>query len=359
MSLKSARAALPDGELSSWSDDGWSLPPSSYIDPELFAREQSQIFAKSWMPVVRADALAEPGAFFTTTITGEPIALLRRGDGEIAALSNVCRHRGMAMLEGSGKTSAIVCPYHKWTYQLDGRLRGAPFMKGVDAFDPSSCSLPGYRVEEWMGWVFVNLDPSAPSLAPMLEELRPKLPSGLESWVVACRVTFTSPFNWKLIVENGSESYHNIGSHQTSLQPTFPGGASRPIDTNGHYIEIRHSEDSVQGTFTAYTVFPTMTFTVQEPFSSLLWYDLRVNGVADCEMVLHLLMPAENAGDPALAAQMESAITAIHQEDIVACAKVQRGVAAPSAVSGPLSPLEAPLGVFHRWLRARLATPSG
>src|SRR5215470_7640477 len=105
-----------------------AMPKSVYTSPEFLAKEQEHIFAREWLCAGRAEALPEPGDYMTMTIGGEPAIVLRDKDGQIRAMSNVCRHRMSTLLEGRGNVRAIVCPYHAWTYNLDGSLRGAPAM---------------------------------------------------------------------------------------------------------------------------------------------------------------------------------------------------------------------------------------
>lgn len=339
------RATIGDGR--------WTLDPRRYVDPAAFEAELA-VFRRNWWPIARVADLQEPGSFVARDLAGEPIVVAKNKDGGNVALSNVCRHRAIAMLEGEGRASAIQCPYHKWVYDWSGALRAAPFMDGSPNFDAEKCGLPRFPVEVWMGWVFVNLDGRAAPMAPRLSELANKLPADMPEWPTVATLTFSSPFNWKIIVENGSESYHNIGSHAATIQAFWPGGQSYGVTTNGAYSEARHSVDPVLGTFAAYTLFPAMTFTVQEPDPMLLWYDLEVRGAADCIMRLQIAVPPGRATDAAHVERLKTSIDSIHREDIETCRRMQRGVAAPSAARGPLAVMEQPLAVFHDWLNREL-----
>lgn len=351
----SVAVELPEGTMDRARDgSGFSLAPNTYTDARRWLAEKQRILSKSWIPVVRLSDLEQPGSFLALNLFGEPVAVIRGADGKVRALSNVCRHRAMAMLEGEGRADGILCPYHQWSYKLDGSLLVAPYMDKSADFDRAKCSLPQFAVEQWQGWVMVNLDPSATPIGASLNELDAKLPADLSDWVTTSVTHFRSPFNWKIIVENGSESYHNTGSHQNSINPLWPGGRSEPIMTNGEYCEVRHPIDAIAGTFTAYTVFPLMTFTVQEPDMSVLWYDLRINDLDDCDMYLRVLMPKDRAADAEEVSRMKETVAMIHQEDIDTCAKVQRGVQSQVASAGPLSHLEFPLRQFHSWMDARL-----
>ena len=142
-----------------------AMPPSVYTDPAFLETELSHIFAQDWFCVGRADALAKPGDYLTLDLANQPILVLRDASGKLRAMSNVCRHRMSTLLEGRGNTRSIVCPYHAWTYNLDGSLRGAPAMDQNTAFCKSDVVLPPVACEEWLGWVFVSLNTKANPVA--------------------------------------------------------------------------------------------------------------------------------------------------------------------------------------------------
>jgi len=145
-----------------------AMPPSVYTSDAFLDHELTDIFAKEWFCVGRASALANPGDYVTLELAGQPILVLRDSSGELRAMSNVCLHRMSTLLEGRGNASTIVCPYHAWTYNLDGSLRGAPAMTQNEGFCKGDYVLPEVRCEDWLGWVFVTLNPEA---APVAEQL--------------------------------------------------------------------------------------------------------------------------------------------------------------------------------------------
>ena len=134
-----------------------------YTAPEVFADEQERIFRRHWICVGRDATLAAPGDYFLVEVAGESIIILRDQSGERRAYYNVCRHRGTRLCEATtGRLSeTIQCPYHAWTYALDGRLIGAPHMNEVEGFDKKSYPLHRVALQEWAGFLFVNLDPHA------------------------------------------------------------------------------------------------------------------------------------------------------------------------------------------------------
>ena len=145
-----------------------AMPPSVYTSADFNAAELSHIFAREWVCVGRASALAKPGDFITYELAGQPIFVIRDGDGALRAQSNVCLHRMSTLLEGCGNRRAISCPYHGWTYNLDGALRGAPAMTRNEGFGKVAYRLPQLRCENWLGWIMVSLNPDAPPVSRQL-----------------------------------------------------------------------------------------------------------------------------------------------------------------------------------------------
>ena len=148
-----------------------AMPPSVYTSEGFLRKELDCIFGKDWFCVGRADALANSGDYTTLELAGQPIMVLRDKEGTLKAMSNVCRHRMSTLLEGSGNARSIVCPYHAWTYNLDGSLRGAPAMTQNEGFCKFDYRLPEVRCQEWLGWVFVTLNAEAPDVAVQLSKV--------------------------------------------------------------------------------------------------------------------------------------------------------------------------------------------
>jgi phenylpropionate dioxygenase-like ring-hydroxylating dioxygenase large terminal subunit len=146
-----------------------SLPPSAYTSQALWQLERERIFNRSWILVAHVDQLAETGDYVALSISGEPIVVTRAHDGRLHALSSICQHRLMPLVEpGTGRTDALTCRYHR-RYGLDGRLRGAPYMAGSKDFNPRACRLPQFAVATWNGLVWVNLDKNAEPVANHLD----------------------------------------------------------------------------------------------------------------------------------------------------------------------------------------------
>ena len=153
-----------------------TLPPVLYTSEEVLAFEREALFAKEWLCVGRSERIPNPGDWFTVTITGEPLIVLRDKEGGIRCMSAVCQHRAMQVCQGEGNSTTFKCPYHHWIYGQDGRLLGAPAMERTEGFDKKDFPLPSLQVELWQGFVFVNLDAEA---ADTLSGSRiPSLPRG-------------------------------------------------------------------------------------------------------------------------------------------------------------------------------------
>ncbi len=201
--------------------EGWTLPYRWYSDPEVLRREQKRIFARSWQYAGRAAEVAESGSFLTTRCGGVPLLVTHARDGKLRAFLNVCRHRGHELAEGAGRRETIQCPYHAWTYDLDGTLRAAPRSDREPAFGTSGLGLVPAGVGTWGPFLFVNPDPDASPLETTLGELPRILERTLDLSRLRfhSRVGYTLRANWKIAVENYLECYHCSVAH-----PAFSAG---------------------------------------------------------------------------------------------------------------------------------------
>jgi choline monooxygenase len=191
---------------------GYSLPARYFYDEGVFHQEKSRIFFKSWHLVAHLNELREPGSFVTHDIFEQSVLIVAGRGGEIRAFHNVCQHRGNRLVEARrGKTPTFTCGYHAWTYALDGCLRGAPNVLGVEGFRKSDHGLKPVRVEIFASFVFVNLDPAAKSIADMApgaeQEIRRFIPD-LDRLKLIEEVDVPVAANWKVIQENSIEGYH-------------------------------------------------------------------------------------------------------------------------------------------------------
>jgi glycine betaine catabolism A len=194
------------------SDRATTLPGRYYTSPEIFAREQERIFSRRWVCVGRGADLARPGDYACPRIAGESLIAVRGKDDRARAFYNVCRHRGTRICtdERGHVAGGLTCPYHGWTYGLDGALLGAPLMGEMPWFDKADHPLEPAGLEEWEGFLFAHLEPRAAQ--PLSEALRPLAgrfdPWRLSELVTTRRIDYDVRTNWKLIFQNFSECYH-------------------------------------------------------------------------------------------------------------------------------------------------------
>lgn len=285
-----------------------TLPPECYTSEEFYRFEQAALFQREWLCVGRLEWLEKPGDYFTATCAGEPIIVAMDRDRQVHAMSAVCQHRAMLVAEGHGNCRSFVCPYHHWTYDLDGKLVGAPAMNRTCNFDKASASLPKLRMEIWHGFVFVNLDEEADPLVPRL--------AGLESVVANYRFAdlrgprpmeaAVLPWNWKVMLENNNDGYHANKLHQGPLHDFVPSSLASfpelPGDTAGYYRlnGTLHPDASFNATQRAvFPVFPDLT---EEERNRLLFVNLppSLSLVVMSDTVLYLIIDPHDAKTHAL-----------------------------------------------------------
>jgi len=231
-----------------------TLPQRYFVSPEIFAQEQEKIFSAQWVLVGHQSQLAEAGDYFVAEVAGESLIIVRDKGGELHGFYNVCRHRGTRLREDrNGHLPAIQCPYHAWTYALDGRLVGAPHMDDVPGFDKADYSLHRVNLGLWEGFIFVNLA-EAGALTSILSQSERRQQDGfvsLEDWFAplngkfshwnmsmlqpAKRSEYDVRANWKLMFENYSECYHCPGVHP-QLQKVSPYDSAENDLTEGPFL---------------------------------------------------------------------------------------------------------------------------
>jgi phenylpropionate dioxygenase-like ring-hydroxylating dioxygenase large terminal subunit len=199
--------------------DGATLPAWWYSDPEVLRLEHERIFNRSWQYAGPAEQASAPGSFFTCRAGATPIVVVRDRSGKLRAFVNVCRHRGHEVAQGCGQRETLQCPYHAWTYDLDGSLRAAPRSEREAAFDRADLGLRPVLVDTWGPLVFVNPDGDAPPLGDVLRDLpRETAERGLELVGLVYRGRSREQIidaNWKIVVENFLECYHCPVAHKS------------------------------------------------------------------------------------------------------------------------------------------------
>ncbi|HKU67271.1 MAG TPA: aromatic ring-hydroxylating dioxygenase subunit alpha [Candidatus Baltobacteraceae bacterium] len=264
-------------------DAGW------YLSPDVFSRERERIFARSWIGVGRAEQIADAGAFITAGIAGESLIVTRDARGVPHAFYNVCRHRGTRMCEQDAGVfkGSIQCPYHAWTYGLDGTLVAARNMESTPDFDRAQYSLREAQIAQFEGFLFVALDPEQP-FAQAFEPLQGRF-AAWEIGALRCakRITYELACNWKLVFQNYSECYHcpvihpqlerlsaSESGRNDLIGGPFLGGYSTLRDERGSLTTTGHSsraplagvrgEDLTRVYY--YTIFPAMLLSLHPDY---------------------------------------------------------------------------------------------
>ncbi|MFZ0315155.1 MAG: aromatic ring-hydroxylating dioxygenase subunit alpha [Candidatus Korobacteraceae bacterium] len=209
-----------------------TIPASWYVDERIADLERRNVFGRTWQVVARADQLVRRGEFVTAELAGEPLVIVRGSDGQLRAFYNVCRHHAAAVvMDEPGTASIFRCPYHGWSYGLDGSLKGAPEFEGVCEFDRSQNGLVPVRVETWEQFVFVNLDSKAAPLADFLGKLIQRVvPLNVGALHFFERRSYSLKCNWKVFVDN----YLDGGYHVPHLHK----GLNSVLDYKQYTIEI-------------------------------------------------------------------------------------------------------------------------
>ena len=350
--------------VESYKSGAHTLPRERYVAPEILAEEQQRIFAREWNCVGRVSRLAGAGDFIVRTVAGESLIIVRGRGGELNAFFNVCRHRGTQLCsQASGRFSeTIQCPYHAWTYSIDGRLLGAPHMQDAEGFEKRDYPLHSAAVAEWEGFVFVNIaddpPPFSEAFAPMIRRLERYRIAGLES---VHAVKYDVKANWKLVFQNYSECLHCPMIHpELSTVLPYQSGANDLIEGPflGGYMEIAAPSESATLSGRAcgrllsqalsdedrrrafyYTLMPNMFLSIHPDYVNyyLITPVTPNHTIVESEW---LFSPA-NDGDPAF--NPEDAIRfwdVTNRQDWDICERSQLGISSRKYEPGPYSPRE-------------------
>lgn len=350
-----------------------AMPKSVYTSPDFLALETERIFAAEWLCAGRADALERPGDYVAFEIAGEPILVLRDRGNRLRAMSNVCRHRMSTLLQGRGTVRAIVCPYHAWTYNLDGSLRGAPAMGLNESFCRDDIRLPEIRCEEWLGWIMVTLNPDAPPPSERLKDVETLVGYlDMGSYTETFREDHRWNTNWKVLAENFMESYHLPVCHAGTI------GGSTDLNTmvcpegtdafNHHTIlrndQVRlclaHPDNTAltgdqRRTTWLLAIYPSLLITLTPGY---FWYlSLQPHGPGQVDIIFGGGLSPDYMADPDAPghfAAVKAMLDHVNEEDRGCTEKVFKGLNARLAGPGPLSHLERPNFEFARYISRRV-----
>ena len=353
-----------------------TLPPRCYTAPAFFEREIERLFRRHWNLIGRAEQIADSGDYFTVDLAGVPIIVLRDDDGGLRALANTCRHRGSRLVSGAGNCRALTCPYHGWSYGLDGSLLAMAGMERTKDFERAEFALVPVRLAVWAGFVFVSFAADGPGLAEHLGNLVDHLGSHDGAAMVCTHVReYELACNWKLCVENQRESYHVATVHRASLKDQLPG----QLDATGHWSGsyFRHEETiaarlgapatlpriatlegpAAQGTyFIALYPGAFLVFTVD----CMWWMSFRPLAPDRTKLVVGSCFAEAQTRAPgfdAIARDYYARTGQSHAEDNAATEYQQRGLASPHARPGRLGHREAGVHAFDNWILDQVLGP--
>lgn len=334
-------------------DRASALGRECYVDAAFFDLEVERIMRPGWHAVARSSQLPSPGDYRCADLFGEPLVVLRDEAGRLRAYSRVCRHRAFPIVQGSGNTKRFVCPYHRWTYDLQGELKAAPLMDQAEGFSREDCRLPELRLEEWQGFVLVSLDPNAQSLGQRLSALSDLLaPEGFAELVTVDTLVYDSPWNWKVMVDNFIESYHHLGPHVDNLHRSNPAQGTYAMDFDGPFLVLENPGDPP---FWVAQVFPTLLLALFRGDAKIgSWYEMKIDRFDHFELHIHILASAELAKNDAAVDMLREVTKVVHAQDIPMCEGVQAGLQSELWRPGRLSVQERALWLFHRYLAEQL-----
>jgi phenylpropionate dioxygenase-like ring-hydroxylating dioxygenase large terminal subunit len=334
-----------------------------------------RVFAHAWQCPGRTADIPAPGDYITYRLGDQPIFCIRDSHGAVRTFANVCRHRMMQLLEGTGTARRIVCPYHSWSYDLDGRLVGAPHADHFVGFDKTRICLPEIRTEIWHGWIYVTLDPDIESVGARLAGLEDLVGRfEMENYVPIAAHDHVWDTNWKLLTENYMESYHLPCIHKATVGGFFPvadvvfpqaspGAYTYSTFTKAEgarYGRAHRDNTRLEGDWRATnilpTVFPSHMFTLAPDY---MWYlslaphgpeQVRIRYGATLAPEVVAAMPDRDAGIADAVAFLDQ----VNNEDRVVVEGAMRGALAPLTRPGPLHPLERAIHHFIIYLAGQL-----
>lgn len=353
-------------------EQSYTLPPSAYAEADIFDQETRNLFYKEWICVAREEQMPQAGDYCAVQVVDQPLIVARQNDGSIRAMSAICPHRGMPVVQSHGSAKNFSCPYHLWKFALDGSLVSAPLMDEVDAL-PSDCGLAPVKVETWQGFIFVNLDANAPSLTERLPQLNELVGAyDMGAMRIVGSVDYDCPWNWKLLVENFMEAYHHIGPHNESLHGTYPARKTYVSGSTENGWSVLHMpsveehgenllptlpglDERQENQLLASVIMPTFCWSNTPAVA--FWYELKPKAHNDMALTIHALAPqAMLEGDEQGVAGelLLSVVKGIHEEDIPVNLGPWRGMNSPLAKQGRLSRLEESIWQLNQWWAGKM-----
>ncbi len=384
-------------------DQAITLPKEAYTSEEFFSWEIENLFRKDWMCLAHISQLPEPGDFINVELFGEPLIVVRDKSNAIHVLSRSCPHRGMDIMppgfghdghgpaefrqggESRGHTRLFLCPYHSWTFELDGQLKACPEMQHATGFQRCEWGLREFRSEIWNGFIFVNLDGSASSsVAEQYKGIDSHIkPWNLSEMEIVFEAHWDVPCNWKVMTENFMESYHHSGTHVKTLQQIMPAKGTWNEAEHPHHIqchlaygekirkEIAEAEakgeiwdvfppapglsDQQRHEWGLFLGYPLFTFLVAP--DQAVWYRVEPVSTDSVRLLTTVLVPKSTTQHPNYPDMLERGTKeaiAFHLEDMEVLTAVQRALYSDGYQRGRLSHLEMSVWAIQRYLAARI-----
>ncbi len=375
--MDSLKQVIESYDSSASIENAWTIPAPWYTDKQLYDLELKTVFARSWQFAARADQLSEPGRYVSTEVAGEPIVVVRGSDEILRGFFNVCRHHAATvMTEPEGSANQLRCPYHGWTYALDGELKGTPDFAGVCNFERGANGLVPVDLDTWEKWAFARIERDAergkgvsPVTLSLQESLGPPLLDqiralGLENlhWMERRRYSFDC--NWKVFVDNYLDGGYHVPYLHKGLDSVLD--YSKYMIENGERFCLQWSPIVTQGAEAAtgavrkgdralyYWIYPNFMINYYE---GLMDTNLVIpRGVDKTEVIFDFYFP--DVTDAAERTRNRASIEVgqrIQDEDVAICKSVQRGLNSRAYQAGRLSVRrEAGEHLFHRLLHADL-----
>ncbi len=364
-------AILPDPDRS------LGIPPACYADEEVLKQERRAVFHRGWVGLGHHDRWARAGDYSAMDIAGIPIIVIRNKAGELKAFANSCRHRGSQMLAGSGSCGKIKCPFHWWTYDLDGKLKVYPRMENAIDFDPAEFGLVEFLLAIKQGFVFINFDDDPPLIDAWLTEFDGYHQSwNLERWKSTRVREFEVQCNWKTFIEVFNEYYHLPMVHPDSINWLYPepdavdevsgqfttqfgateGAAALMADTQQYALPAASGLAGREAVGTRYTwIYPNTTFALSQ--DSMWIYQALPISAGRCQVIQTICFPTESIelDDFEDRAQHYYArIDAALAEDLPFLQQQQLGLNSKFARQGRFAALEPSVGKFAYWYAQQL-----
>lgn len=354
---------LDDYKVTSDLSRATTIPRRWYVEPEFLQQERRKIFGKTWQPVGHVSEVSRAGDYLASEVQAEPVVITRSQDGPLAAFSNVCRHRAHPVVSGKGNRKSLQCPYHGWTYSLNGQLLTAPEFEGVQNWNKSEVCLPRLRNETWGPYVFVNLADGEPSFSEVLGNIPAEVQQEgfpVDQMHFIERRDYVVPCNWKVYIDNYLEGYHIPMAHPGLFREIDY--AQYRVDTFRYYSSAhapirpvkegdiagrdrRYVRTETESRALYYWIFPNFMINIYPD-------NLQANIILPIDVdktltIFEWFFLGAGTGEGWESLQQSIAFSdQIQKEDIELCAQVQRGLQSESYQHGRLS-VKRENGVHH------------